>query len=332
MSIDGRLFARARDELEERKQKNEQEHQRREREVYARLPQVKALDGELRRLFTELVSASLRQNGGGPGLLKTIDEKSLALRARRAELLIRAGYPEDYLDDIYSCRECRDSGFLRSGRPCACLMKLYAGQQARELSSLLKLGEDEFSDFDLSYYPTETDPAYGVSPRDCMELVYSTCRTFAESFGKDSPNLLFRGGTGLGKTFLSACIAKAVAAKGFSVVYETAAAAFEAFEDRKFGRGGDAEEKVERILGCDLLILDDLGTEMNTQFSQSALYTIVNSRLSSGKKTIISTNLSARELAARYPAQIASRIEGEYDVQLFLGQDIRAIKKEKRYH
>ena len=186
---------------------------------------------------------------------------------------------------------------------------------------------ERFADFDLNYYQGEA--------RACMEVTLKAARTYAEHFSPDSGNLLLQGGTGLGKTFLSRCIARTVAAQGCSVVYETAQEAFTAFEDQKFSRDAEtyaaASERVQRILNADLLILDDLGTELTTSFTQSALYYIVNTRLTDHRKTVISTNLTDGELAARYLPQIASRIGGEYDTLLFLGEDIRAIKKQQRY-
>lgn len=335
MSLDGKLLAKARERLEEIKAENAAEQERRQARIYAEIPRIKAIDLQLQRLFAQVVGVTLKQHTDPQAALKEIDEKSMALRAEKAELLVSAGRPADYLEDIYSCRVCHDSGFTRAGQPCSCLMELYRGEQAKELSSLLKLGEDDFSRFDLSYYGTELDPRYGVSPREAMELVLSTCRHYAVTFGPGSQNLLLRGGTGLGKTFLSACIAKTVAGQGFSVVYDTAVSAFEAFEVSKFSRdsaeGAAGAEKCGRILACDLMILDDLGTEMTTSFTQSALYTIVNTRLTEGRKTIISTNLTAEEMASRYTGQIVSRIDGEYDTLLFLGRDIRAQKKERRY-
>ena len=160
-----------------------------------------------------------------------------------------------------------------------------------------------------------------------MEMVYKTCRTYAETFAPGSMDLLLRGGPGLGKTFLSACIARVVSQKGFSVVYESAGAAFEAFEDKRFARDGDAAGTVERMLSCDLLILDDLGTEMPGGVTNGALYAILSRRLAGKKSMIISTNLSAAELSRRYTPQIASRIEGEFEELEFAGSDIRAIKK-----
>jgi DNA replication protein DnaC len=335
MAIDGTLMARARERLAQTKAENEAEHARRLDAAYARVPELREISRKQQQLFSGIVSAALRQGGDISSVLKQLDEESEALSARRAELLRSAGWPEDYLDEINACPLCHDSGMLRDGTTCSCLKRLYEAEQARELSSLIRLGQGDFADFDLGYYSTEPDPVYGISPREDMELVFNTCRRYALEFGKSSGNLLLRGGTGLGKTFLSACIAKTVAQRGFSVVYDTATAAFEAFETQRFsrdaGESSAAADRTRRILACDLFILDDLGTEMTTSFTQSALYTIVNTRLIDGKKTIVSTNLKPDELVARYSEQIMSRILGEYDTLIFLGSDIRAIKKSLRF-
>ena len=333
MSLDGKLLARARERLAEVRAENEREQTRRQERAWAAVPELKDIDARQRELFAGVLEATM--GGGSEGALQTLDEQSLALRARKAELLAKAGFPADYLEDIVSCKQCRDTGLAPDGRPCLCLMRLYKAEQAKELSSLMRLQKDDFRDFDLRYYSTEPDPGKGISPRENMSLVLESCRSYAELFQEGTKNLLFRGGTGLGKTFLSACIAKVVAAQGFSVVYDTAVAVFEAFELSKFSRetpeGAAGAEKTRRILSCDLMILDDLGTEMTTVFTQSALYTVINTRLNEGKKTIISTNLSEEELAARYTAQIVSRIQGEYETLPFLGRDVREIKKERRY-
>ena len=158
-----------------------------------------------------------------------------------------------------------------------------------------------------------------------MKKVLSIAEDFARDF-PDGENLLFQGGTGLGKTFLSACVARAVAAKGFSVCYDTAAAVIGSFEAQKFSRDESADARVKRMLSCDLMILDDLGTEMTTSMSQSALYTLINTRLVDKKPTIVSTNLSDDELTRRYTPQIASRILGEFRCFPFVGEDIRRKK------
>ena len=161
-----------------------------------------------------------------------------------------------------------------------------------------------------------------------MTRVVAVCEGFARQFPSyPLKNLLLSGGTGLGKTFLSGCIAREVSERGFSVVYDTAISLFAAFESRKFSRdmeeGRQARDETRRYLHCDLLILDDLGSELTTPFVQSALYELINSRLLADKRTIISTNLSIEQIAARYTPQIASRIEGLFQELTFYGEDIR---------
>ena len=202
---------------------------------------------------------------------------------------------------------------------------------------MLDLGTQSFETFSLDWYSRERNPRMGISAWDNMEWVYNTCRTYAMNFQPGvSGNLLLTGGTGLGKTFLSAAIARVVSEKGCSVVYDTAGSIFRRFESQKFRReeGEEADADVERVLHCDLLILDDLGTEMTTAFVQSALYQIVNTRLMEKRATILSTNLSMvennNEIASRYSPQIASRIEGEYQVMPFFGEDIRILKRQRK--
>jgi len=175
-----------------------------------------------------------------------------------------------------------------------------------------------------------------VSPRENMELVYEVCLNYAQKFGKFSiKNLFLSGAPGLGKTFLSACIARSVSENGHSVVYDTAGNVFAQFEARKFMRdsadGAEARDETRRYLHCDLLILDDLGSELTTQLTQSALYELVNTRLVAGRHTVISSNLTMGDVGRRYAPQIASRLEGEYHVLHFMGEDIRLQKKKQMY-
>ena len=323
--MDGRLLALARAEKEEIRRRSLAEDDRRHRIAYRRIPELKSLDERLRALIGE-IAASAMGEGRDP---EEIRRESTDLHARRAELLTEAGLPMDWLDGAWACPECRDTGTVE-GRTCDCVLKLYEGQRARDLSVLLKLGDESFDTFDLTLYSDEPGPA-GVSPREQMSDVYGFCRDYAEHFGRSSVNLLFRGGTGLGKTFLSACVARVVSARGFSVVYETTVAALSAYEDQKFRGGAEAEEKIRRLLDCDLLILDDLGTEMITEFTKSALYTLVNARLLSGRKTIISTNLTEEEMERLYTPQICSRLRGEYQDLPFVGEDIRLLRKERGF-
>ena len=193
---------------------------------------------------------------------------------------------------------------------------------------MLDLGNQSFDSFSLHWYSDRTDPEEGVFPRENMENIYEACQKYARQFGPESGNLLFFGSTGLGKTFLSAAIAREVSASGFSVVYDTAAHVFQRFEAEKFDRDEDAGHDVRRVLRCDLLILDDLGTEHSTPFVKSVLYQIINTRLLERRATILSTNLPPEDIAERYSSQIASRIEGEYQIFEFFGEDIRQLRRE----
>jgi len=328
MSIDGRLLRRAADRLENEKKARSDRAAAKKSEVYKRCPRVREIDRELRLTMLDVLGAV---SGGADveAQLEAAKQKNLNLQAERAQLLKAEGYSASEMDDDPKCARCGDTGFIGT-KICACLMDIYRDEQRRELSECLKVGKETFNTFSLEYYDDRRDPVTGISPREHMALVFEQCREYARKFGKNSPNLFLRGGTGLGKTFLSACIAKVVSEKGFSVVYDTAVNTFGAFEAEKFGLGdvNDAREKTHRYLNCDLLIMDDLGTEMLTSMVSSAFYTIINTRLMNGKKTVINSNLTSDELSRRYSPQIVSRLEGEYLPLTFRGSDIRIIKRE----
>ena len=322
MALDGKILARARERIAHRHADNVAEHYLRQEKIYALIPEIRRIDARLRTQMSELVGLTIKRSADLADALRALEEESLALQVKKAELLNERGYPADYLEDIYSCPKCKDTGFIGSAM-CSCLTQEYNRQLTSELSTLLKNNDERFESFDLSLYG---------EAREAMSIVFDTCREYAASFSERSMNLLFQGGTGLGKTFLSACIARVVAQNGHSVCYDTAASALEAFELKKFARDAETAEnaatRVERMLECELMILDDLGTEMLTQISISALYTLINTRLVEGKKTIISTNLTDAELARRYTPQICSRIDGEFLKLPFAGTDIRMMKKE----
>lgn len=328
MALDGKYLARAREKLEQRRAANAQEQQRREKDAYARVPGLRAIDDALRAQMIALLGLTMRHGSDPADALRALEHDNLDLQAQRAELLTAYNLPIDYTDEIFTCPDCRDTGYLR-GQPCRCLMTLYNAEVTADLSGLLQSEGESFERFDLTLY----DDAPGDSPRKQMAQTFAFCRAFAQEFEPGSPNLLLQGGTGLGKTYLSACIARVVSARGFSVAYESAGAALGAFETAKFQRlspeGEQAAARVEQYLGCDLMILDDLGTEMISPYSVSALYTLINTRLTRGKTTIISTNCSDAELRRNYTPQILSRIEGEYQALPFAGRDIRQVRKER---
>lgn len=328
MSLDGKILRRAKLELEQRRKKHENEYERRQELVYSCAPKIRELDIQLRRTMAELAAAAfLRDNAAKVAELRT---ENLFLQAERKRELTARGFSADYLDDSYDCEKCHDSGYIRTNI-CECLMEIYKEEQTAELSKLLRLGEETFDTFSLDWYTDIPDAATGVSARDCMDVVYNSCVQYALKFGSGgTSNLFLSGGTGLGKTFLSACIAKTVSESGFSVVYDTAVSIFAAFEKEKFSYEQDEElsRETARFMECDLLILDDLGTEMTTSFVVSALYNLINTRLITGKRTVINSNLTADEIRARYSPQIASRIAGDYQVLNFYGTDIRMLKKQ----
>lgn len=333
MGYDGKALAGARAVIAERKQHNEDERRRRREETFAREPRLRQLEGDMTRLMSSVALNALKKGGDPVQAMRDAEAKSTEIQSAKRKLLSELGLPKDYLDEIYSCPDCRDRGYI-NGKPCRCLMEEYKKENIRLLSSLLDLGQQNFESFDQSLYEASSKDKSTESVRRTMAELCSICQQYAEDFGKNFANLLFRGDPGLGKTFLSACIARVVSEKGFSVVYDTAVSIFDAFETQKFDRGdeestAEAASAVRRCLNCDLLILDDLGTELSAGYSKSALYTIINTRLINRRKTIISTNLSDDELRSRYSPQIVSRLQGEYMSLFFVGRDIREVKAER---
>ena len=333
MGYEASVLRRATKRLEEARRAREAAQDRLRGEIYAKLPRAAAIDRELRQTIVHIISASLRDGGDPAPALGEVREKNLALQRGRAGLLEAPGYPAGALDDKPACPRCGDTGWVGASM-CACLKKLCAQEQIAELSKLLDLGEQSFDAFSLDYYSPLPWPGESLTPRENMEFVLEVCSSYARRFGKFYfRNLFLTGAPGLGKTFLSACIARTVAEKGFSVVYDTAVNIFSRFEEQKFARdreeAGEARDETRRYLGCDLLILDDLGSELTTPFVQSALYTLINSRLTADKGTVISSNLTMDQVRARYTPQIASRLEGEYRALPFYGEDIRLLRKQR---
>lgn len=332
MAYNGALLARAREKLAARREANGAERARRLAEVYARSPRIKDIDRALRAQMVQLMGLAISHGEDVPARVAELERANLALQGERAARLAALGLPEGYTDEIYSCPLCHDTGVYEGG-VCSCLKKLYNRELTAELGTLLRTGGESFAAFDPTLYSAELDAELGASPREYMLAVKDACQDWARSFAPGAPSLLFMGGTGLGKTFMSACVARVVAAAGYSVAYEGTAAALAEFEHQKFSRDAAeadaAGEKVKNYLECDLMILDDLGTEMATSFSTAALYQLINTRLAARRSTVISTNLDFESLRRRYGAQIASRLEGEYTCLPFRGRDIRLVKKER---
>lgn len=328
MAYSSEVVRRARGRLESMKADKESVIRERLQTVYRQIPRVRDIDIELRKSMVLATQAVFAGGEGAQEALEEVKKANLQLQTARKQLIDDAFGP-DYLDETPVCSRCDGVGYVGS-QMCSCLQELCRQEQARELS-LLSCGEGDFADFDLNYYPDRTIPGSQYTYRSLMSKTYRDCKAYAKAFGPGSGNLLFSGDTGLGKTFLSACIAKAVAEKGYWVVYESAVHLFEKIEKAKFSGSEDAVREAEKFTNCDLLIVDDLGTEMAGQFVTTTLYTLINDRILSGKATIISTNLTGEEMEKRYSSQILSRLRGNYTRMAFVGEDVRILKN-RRMH
>ena len=334
MTYDGKIFRRALETFEADREKRRNQLERRRQELYDRQPRLREIETQLRSAAPRVIAASMRKGVDPRPEVQKIRAENIRLQAERREILARLSLPPDYLEDVPVCPHCRDKGYLQDGQICPhCLRKYYEREQQRELSNVLPLAGQTFDDFSLKWYSDRYDAEIAGSPRKLMQKVVERCRKYAEGFDGKMENLLLYGNPGLGKTFLSAAIAQVVMRKGFSVVYDSAGNVFAQFENHHFRGGGD--EPLSRIFACDLLIIDDLGSEMTTAFTQAALYQIINTRLTDRRSTIISTNLKPDQLATRYSPQIESRLRGEYQYNPFYGEDIRKqrereIRKQKK--
>ena len=317
------VVRRARARLAQAKEDRESENRQHLAEAYARVPRIREIDIQLRRTMAQAAQAAFLQGSDGKELLEQVREQNLSLQRERARLTAEY-FEEGFLDDSPICTSCGGSGYVGTNM-CECLRELCRQEQKKEVS-ILSGSKENFSQFRLDYYPDRIDPHYGASPRTIMDRNFQSCRRYALTFSLNSGNLLFVGGTGLGKTFLSACIARAVADRGYSVVYETAAHLFSKLEQARFNGTEENRREAAKFTECDLLILDDLGTEMPGQFVTAALYTLLNDRITEGKPMVVSTNLNMDEMGRRYSPQIASRLHGGFTRLTFVGEDIRVLK------
>ena len=304
MPYDGKILSRAMARFDEDKQRRARQFRERQQQLFAREPELADIDRRLRGTMSQIIARALQRGQDPVPAIHAIRDENLALQRRREELLAALGYPADYLEEKPRCARCGDAGFLPDGSMCACLRSYYAREQIAELSHMLDIGSQSFDTFRLDYYSTDRG-GLPRSPREAAQRNLEICQSFARDFRPGKQNLL---------------------------LFDTAGHIFSQFEAAKFRRDDvdEPDESVERCMACDLLILDDLGTEMTTAFVQSALYQLLNGRLLAGKSTIISTNLDPDQIGRRYSAQIMSRLEGEFELLPFIGQDIRLLKREQQ--
>ena len=326
MAYSKEVVQRARARLAQAKEDRESENRQHLAEAYDRVPRLRQIDILLRRTMAMAAQAVFASGGDVQAAMAEAKQQNQALQQERA-WLIDSNFEEGFLDETPICDRCGGTGYMGS-QMCECLAELCRQEQKKELT-LLSGGKESFNQFRLDYYPDRADPKLGVSPRAIMERNLRTCRTYTATFSQSSGNLLFNGGTGLGKTFLSACIARGVADKGYSVIYETATHLFNKLEQAKFNPSEETRQEAARFTACDLLIIDDLGTEFTNAFVASQLFSCISERGLNRHSTIISTNLSLREMQSRYSDRVFSRITSTYEICKLTGKDIRLQKRRR---
>ena len=314
------VYIKAEAELKKRRDNAEQLSDMRRKQLITKFPELLEIENTIREAALEVIKGL----GSGKAVnVNSLAEKNLNAQKEKNELLKKNGYPEDYLEPQYSCKLCNDSGIL-NGKLCSCHLELLKKISMSEYSCSSVLAVSTFDTFDLKYYSTEKDMNLGYSPREYMEASVDFLKSYAQNFNKNSGSFFFTGGTGLGKTHLSLAVMNKVTEKGYSVFYGSADNIIKQMEKERFGRSsGDIEEEIEN---ADLLIIDDLGTEFRTAFSETAVYQLINNAILNSKPMIISSNLSITELEERYGQRVVSRLNS-FEVINFIGTDIRQIKK-----
>lgn len=306
----------------------EKKHELDERmkEVYEKIPAVREMNEEI---GSAAVRSARQLLAGDEKAVEKLRKTIADLKEERQVLMEAYGYPADYLEMKYECPDCRDTGY-QDGKKCHCFRQreidlLYAQSNIREI-----LNRENFNHFSYDYFDdTKVDERSGKTARQYMTQVVAACRQYVDNFGSKKENILFTGKTGLGKTFLSNCIARELIERCYSVVYLPAVEMFEIFSKERFSYDSTDEDKdrSQYLMECDLLIIDDLGTELVNTFTTSQLFYVINERLNRKKGTIISTNLPVNEMRDEFTDRVMSRIVSQYRVIPLYGEDIRIQKK-----
>lgn len=297
---------------------------RRRLDLYERLPKLAEIDLKMSQISAEISKTLLKSPQKTEVLLNGLKRELDALRGEKAVLLTDQGIPPHYLDLEYKCNKCKDTGFLEDNSRCSCFKQKLISK-AYEMSGIeQQLDKQNFDHFNLSVFSTQLLPKEKLTQRENMMHILSESEAFVSAFPK-AQNLLFYGSSGLGKTYMCNCIAKALLDKGFSVIYQTPFSIINILEKRTFTDKNNTfiQMAYEQLFEVDLLIIDDLGTESANSFTISEFYNIINSRILKDKCTIISTNIKLSEIASFYNDRIDSRLKGHYRIMRFFGPDIR---------
>ena len=295
-------------------------------EVYSAIPALSQLDEEVSKVSVSSITAIF--NGKDINTAASESRRKLSeLKDRRIKLMESHGFPADYLEPPYDCPDCKDTGYI-NGKRCHCFKQAAINIVYKQSNLSNILSKENFDCFDLDVYDDDYfEPSSDVSARATAQIALERAQNFVQNFKTKGGNLLLLGQTGCGKTFLSNCIAKALLDEGVSVIYFTASELFKVFEDQTFKKNTvDVADLHDSIFDCDLLIIDDLGTEFPNNFTITKLFQCLNERLLRNKSTVISTNLSLEEMRDTYSERITSRVFSYYDAIRLIGDDIR-IKK-----
>lgn len=325
MGYGAKIYQAACQELEIRRRQAEETAQDNLERFFEKCPRAREIRREMGRNGANAAIAVL-SGGNVREQLTQMKEQGMALKEEYDKLLAEHHVTQSDVTPQYQCSRCKDTGFV-DGRMCQCLKNLQRQMAFQRLSMDAPLENSTFEEFSLEYY-REDEKAYRQT-----EKVLAACKRYADNFRADSPSFLFWGGTGLGKTHLSLAIAGKAIEKGFGVVYGSAQSFAVALERERFLREQDMAEDADvqsQLTDCDLLILDDLGTEASSNYVKSAFYDIINSRMMKNKPTLISTNLTMKDLEKRYTPRFTSRIAGYYSKVQFLGNDVRLQKRRRK--
>lgn len=325
MPYSNEILTQAKDRLSQRRQRALADAEALRRQAYLKLPRLAEIDRELGAIGAS-AARSVIKSGSAVESIEQLAERSLALQEEYNGILRSMGLESDALEPKFTCKKCSDTGYIEQNNRtviCECLEKLMSDIACEKLNADSPLSLCTFDSFDLSYY-SDTPDSSGNSPLSRMTKIYHYCRRYADGFSASSRGLLMRGATGLGKTHLSLAIANEVMRKGYSVVYVSAPDILSRLERDHFSYRYDEEDSTFRSLTkCDLLIIDDLGTEFSSQYTVATVYNLFNTRILTGKPIIMNTNLTLNELLEHYSQRFMSRLLGACDKLDFIGEDIR---------
>ena len=329
MGYSSDVYTEASNRMFQRRLQAEKSADFRKEEFFKKVPKAKLLEQEISTAGIQAARAVV-QGGNVAEQLAQLRDRNLDLQKQLNELLASYNLTADYFEPKYRCKKCNDRGsFEENGKTvmCQCMKSLLIQCACEELNKTAPLALSKFENFNLDYYSKNVDEKFGISPYSLMEKILKYCKKYAAKCSGNSGSILMRGATGLGKTHLSLAIANEVIKKGYGVIYVSAPQLIQRLEKDYFSHEKSDDSIIEMLYDCDLLIVDDLGTEFKTQFSMAQLYNIFNSRMLANKPMIISTNLTLSELEKNYSERFVSRIIGNAEKLDFIGNDIRALKR-----